>query len=513
MSSLCSEEKCNRKVFDKNEKCVLHCEKKDYSFDFHNSGILGEFNDKLIDYISSNLFDYGIYKETATVNKQKVRDYLKGTDCTEEVKEFIKDKTVVFSEIFFPCRDNRDYFDYHKTLKKLKAIHFNYCQFSAHSINIEELEMFYQDCVFNDYWSISRVKLLSNHNNVLYQQCHFRNEITVYVDDNNEGKLDNSLFNDCKFDKKLSFGNIILEKPVFNNSEHFEMSIPTLEISNCKFESKFTPNKLISESVSIIDSEFESKFEFKECDTSNFELINTNIAGIFDCYKTRFGVFNSFKNVLSDFVGFEVCEFGSQTNKQTKFTYTTFLDFVSFRNAKFNTGLDIETTNLKESPNFLNIRLNKKDTTRATLRIIKDSFDKSGNHLDANNFFVWEMKKYKKELDNKPFGQEKVIFWLNEKTSNFGQNYILPIKWLIFFACLYYVLTLGHDANLLYKMAPSANGFISTVSNLLNHVAAGIIPFSKLLREGMEFLSLIFYAIYASLIWQTIVALKRHTKR
>jgi len=29
----------------------------------------------------------------------------------------------------------------------------------------------------------------------------------------------------------------------------------------------------------------------------------------------------------------------------------------------------------------------------------------------------------------------------------------------------------------------------------------------------MEFVSLIFYIIYASLIWQTIVAVKRHTKR
>lgn len=74
-------------------------------------------------------------------------------------------------------------------------------------------------------------------------------------------------------------------------------------------------------------------------------------------------------------------------------------------------------------------------------------------------------------------------------------------------------LILGHEGNLLYNLVPSANEAISSVSNVLNGIAANIIPFKKLLREGMEFTSLVFYIIFASLIWQTIVAVKRHTQR
>ena len=56
---------------------------------------------------------------------------------------------------------------------------------------------------------------------------------------------------------------------------------------------------------------------------------------------------------------------------------------------------DLENINLKESPNFLNTKIEPKNTNRETFRITKDSFDKIGNHIEANKFFVYEMKKHK----------------------------------------------------------------------------------------------------------------------
>ncbi|WOQ95323.1 hypothetical protein R4533_14805 [Vibrio cholerae] len=102
---------------------------------------------------------------------------------------------------------------------------------------------------------------------------------------------------------------------------------------------------------------------------------------------------------------------------------------------------------------------------------------------------------------------------MNEKTSDFGQSYLLPIFWMFVFSVIYYLLILGHESNLLYNLVPSANKLIASVSNAVNGIAANIIPFKKLLREGMEFVSLLFYVIFASLTWQTIVAVKRHTRR
>ncbi|EKN5934533.1 hypothetical protein DVQ16_19505, partial [Yersinia enterocolitica] len=87
------------------------------------------------------------------------------------------------------------------------------------------------------------------------------------------------------------------------------------------------------------------------------------------------------------------------------------------------------------------------------------------------------------------------------------------IFWIIIFSVFYYLLTLGHDSNLLYTLIPSENEKIKLISNIFNGIASSIIPFKSLLREGMEFISLLFYIIFASLIWQTIVAVKRHTRR
>ncbi|EOW9499008.1 hypothetical protein ACOCGS_003564, partial [Vibrio cholerae] len=224
------------------------------------------------------------------------------------------------------------------------------------------------------------------------------------------------------------------------------------------------------------------------------------------------------KNIFSDFVGFEKCKFAalqgiSELNQISVFRYVTFLSFTNFRNATFSQGLDLEDTNLKEAPNFLNINLLSNNTNRETLRIIKHSFDKIGNHIEANKFFVLEMKKYKQELSVRPINQERLILLLNEKTSDFGQSYLLPIFWMFVFSVIYYLLILGHESNLLYNLVPSANKLIASVSNAVNGIAANIIPFKKLLREGMEFVSLLFYVIFASLTWQTIVAVKRHTRR
>ena len=48
--------------------------------------------------------------------------------------------------------------------------------------------------------------------------------------------------------------------------------------------------------------------------------------------------------------------------------------------------------------------------------------------------------------------------------------------------------------------------------NILNGWAGHILPFQKFLKLGMQLISL-FYMIFAGLTWQTVVAIKRHTRR
>ena len=102
---------------------------------------------------------------------------------------------------------------------------------------------------------------------------------------------------------------------------------------------------------------------------------------------------------------------------------------------------------------------------------------------------------------------------LNEKISNFGQSYIRPISWIVIAGFVYMALIKGYESNLLYRIVPSANSGVESVAHVANSFAKAVLPFQRLLKEGMEFVSLMFYVVFSSLVWQTIVAVKRQTKR
>ena len=123
------------------------------------------------------------------------------------------------------------------------------------------------------------------------------------------------------------------------------------------------------------------------------------------------------------------------------------------------------------------------------------------------------METYKNELSKSPLSQAKVVFYLNKFVSNFGQSYLKPVTWILVMSVIYYMLILGYENHLLYRVHPPANGIIASVSSFFNDLAKNFLPLKKLLKPGMEFVSVIFYVIFASLTWQTIIAIKRHTKR
>jgi hypothetical protein len=219
LSQVCSFDDCAREVFESTAECVLHCKKSDYSHDFQNKGILREFDDALIEYIAESAFEWKRPENPEIVSIESLKTYLREGAGSDEVISFCNNEVTVFTFIFFPCRDSRDNFDYLKILRRIKGAHFNYCKFTAHSVEIPKVETFFQDCEFFQWWSITQSKLLGNVNNVLYQNCQFREDVSSYLDDDHSATLDIPLFNNCSFDKSLSFGNVSLKKPVFSNTD------------------------------------------------------------------------------------------------------------------------------------------------------------------------------------------------------------------------------------------------------------------------------------------------------
>lgn len=513
--TICSIDNCNLDTYKENINCILHCKKDSYQSDRHKIGFLNSFYEELIKYIITEVENKRSLFDRVSLNNINLEKYLKqGSDAKTKESIFTE---IVLTNIVFPFRDSRDDFDYLGILKKLNSIHFNYCEFNLNSLDLNSTYCFYQDCIFHNKWYIYNVPVLKNINNVLYQDCTFHDTVSSHSDD--KYIIKSQLFNDCKFNNDIEFDNIIFKFPIFNNTKNISSTIKSFRITNCEIEEKFILNFCDIDLFLLESTVFKSKFEFKNNKVNEFKIFNTNYLKLVDMYETEYNKFSIVKSIFDDFVGFEKCVFGFDKNCNSdnsfvaKFTYATFLCFVNFRNTKFNCGLDIENINFKESPNFLNTEINAKYSNRETFRIIKDSFDKIGNNIEANKYFSYEMKKYKEELKNTNKKQERFIFFLNEKISNYGQSYVRPIFLMIISSAIYYLLVLGHKNNLLYKICTDFNGILTRVSGIFNGMSKSILPISRFLTDGMEFISLIFYIIFASLIWQTLIAIKRHTKR
>ncbi len=510
---------CAVETFGDKSECVLHLEKSSYHSD-SNRGILKSFFSELIKEISEFPFQYK--DQTNTINSDAFSKYLStGEFFANDIVEFAKESLIVLQNIKFPERDDRDSYDYLRALQKLGCIHFIDCDFHTHSLSLSNVKCFYQNCQFHANWYIYNSLLLENVNSVLYQECVFHQYVSTTSDDSSNVDenyiLENTLFNNCSFKQKLEFHRIESKKPLFNNTDSVNTLIEHFQLSECIFHEKFILNNC---NINIYHSSatiFNSKFEFKNNKVNSFYVDDTNHFGLVDTFGTHFDRFNISKSIFKDFVGFEECQFGSIDNQSIQnistFKYATFLSFVNFRNTTFNSGLDIKNINLKEAPNFLNVNIHSNNSNRETFRIIKNSFDKIGNNIEANKFFVFEMKKYKEELKNSDQYQERFILFLNENISNFGQSYIKPILWIIALSVVYTLIVVGYENNSLYKIIPSANNAISGLADSVNQVAKSILPFKNVLANKIEFISLIFYIVFTSLIWQTVIALKKHTKK
>jgi len=510
----CSINECNIDTYEQSSKCILHCEKNDYSSGCNKPGFLQLFEKELISYIAIGACSW-TDSIPGSINIQVYEEYLKNSSPSES--DLTLDLPIVLTRIVFPEIGERDRFDYLDVLGKLKEITFNKCDFKSYGLRLLKSSLFFQECRFLNKWHIYNSKILDNFDNVLYQSCTFYDDVSSYSEGDGKYIIDNQLFSDCKFNSKIEFGDIIFKKQMFNNSDGVGEVIGSFRLTGCELHEKFILNCYHIGQFSLEDTVFTSKFEFKHNKVEDFRIYNTNYLKLVDMFGTEYKKFNIVKSIFEDFVGFERCVFGTEKDSDTclvaTFTYATFLCFVNFRNTIFNSGLDIENINLKESPNFLNTEINFKYSNRETFRIIKNSFDEIGNHIEANKYFAYEMKSYKKELENTNKKQERLIFFLNEKISNYGQSYVRPICLIIGLSILYCLLMLGYENDVLYRICTDINGALQIISSALNGVSKNILPFSRFLKEGMEFVSLVFYIFFTSLIWQTLVAVKRHTKR
>lgn len=536
---------CKLSKYKEYSECILHCTKetlsslsnpyfKDYDL----------FFDSLIEYILEQALL--IKKDDPNITKENLVKYFSLSDIhfralqkhddlsdTENGIEHILPETtkvlkyllkyfqntkIVFSKIHFPNTDGRDVPNYEYILKKLGEIHFNYCSFYITSLDLDEVKCFFQDCDFYEYWSLKNFKVSEELDDLeLYNACTFHEDVTASGAEKDKYILEYVQFNGCTFEKKLTFENINALKPIFKDWSGFESTIDILNIANCKFDNRFIVNNYNIGNVLFENTVFTEKFEFTNDTVNEMDITNCNFEKLAEFYGSTFEQFKIFKSIFTDYTGFEQCEFGKKYDIENQyianFKYVTFLSFVNFRNTEFKSGLLFEDTNLKESPNFLNSEISFENTSRETFRIIKYSFDKLGNHIEANKYFSLEMKKYKEELStDRNWSQERFIFWFNEKVSNYGQNYLKATMWLLISSFLYTLLIILSENTEFKDWLRNQDLILSTIK-YLNSWFSSVIIFKKVLPKNLEFITVIFAILQSTLIWHILVSVRRHSKR
>lgn len=422
-------------------------------------------------------------------------------------------------------------------IRALGRIWFKDCEFhcGAFDLGDERYAAYcFENCTFKAAWDLDNGVVLHNPSGAMFHRCHFALPIRLsgcLVEDDLASQTPASAFSTCTFESDLVLNGANLEAPIFIDGKADCVAdrkrFLRLKIRNTSIKARFILNDAEIESFECIDSVFTAKAEMKNCRIKNFQAENTNFEKLVDFYETSFAHFVLRKSILSDFVGFEACQFGDpdvQRSSQTpevkpesvKFEYATFMSFANFRDTRFYTGLDLRNSNRKELPNFIGAWFStdaQKMTDRESFRIIKHSFDAVGNHVDGNTFFAMEMRSYRTELKGTKRYAERLLLWCNDIFADFGQSYLRPIIWLIALVGLFAGVRHGQQQNWLYRVYPPLNDFLGAFSFALNEWAKNLKIFNPIMWFEMEFLSIVFGVAFSILIWLTVVSIRRHSKR
>lgn len=456
---ICDEDcygKCERNIYV-DSKCILHCKKNDYQKDRH-SGLLKKFYDEFIKYTIDKLFEYEKLLENELNEEDLATYFISNSFDNEEYNNILKKITFVPSCIHFPTRDDRDNFDYLKILNLFGHIHFNICEFYLSSLYLKDIECFFQDCTFHDSWTLHNYGLLGNQDDVIYQTCIFKKDISNYTPDKEKelATYNYSQFDyTCQFNSSIKFNRVKFQMPLFKTNQYNYLEdriLGLLEFIYCTFEEKFELNKLKIILFNCYDSVFNGKFEFKENKIDSFIVYNTNFESISDLYGCTFTKFNIEKSIFNDFAGFEKCIFGTENKLKEEvaiFKHTTFKDAFNIRDAKFLSGIDLRNTNLQGETNLLDAEIDIENTNRETFRALKHSFDSIGNIIEANKYYQKEMQKreeeLKRELPSNLF--EWLIFKIHDISSNHSQNAVSSLFWIYIVSLIFSLFTFYEKEN------------------------------------------------------------------
>jgi hypothetical protein len=220
-----------------------------------------------------------------------------------------------------------------------------------------------------------------------------------------------------------------------------------VNFSKATLEQDFIISESSFDGILFIDSRIrkEAEVEIRHAKINTFVLnkyVNESEKVIFDFVTIE-------RNLVIKNVGFEHERFTQTDISKAK---------VEIENSSFN-------SNFFNSVKWGTITENRYKATRDIFRQLKAFSEQQKNFIDADGFYSLEMKEQKKELkrENKELkGFEKIshyltnlaVFYIHEKTSNFSQNWLLPIYWLFILGMLGVIVSSDDLLNYLPWICP-----------------------------------------------------------
>ena len=489
MSRICSENECKREVFE-NGKCIFHCEK-------------GDWNNKSIELKEWNKIEEKIKKFWDEI-RQHVKESVPEVNFPGvNFKKFIF-PGILFNEGFPDDNYNSFYKDY-KTQKK-KKLFFRECTF-LDSISIPVFNVAFHNCTFQqlDFFindSSKSLKLIGCKN--FFGECTIYNLKKSPLTNSNSKEIPlNIKIRHCKFNNDINIKRLWISELLIENTS-FKQS---LKLSDCLIEE-------------IDISNDESNKDKKKINKIDFE--NNEFGKKSDIYFENVDIgFLSFKKNVNDskFISF----FDTNILKELEFINSN-LSNMEFHNCNVSSASKMFKNVAFISNNGFTIfngvkwgdisKTFEKKTDRDTFRQLKYVNEKQGNIIVANKFYSAEMAAYKKELkddQNKHNWQDKVIFWLNEKVSNFSQNWLRPLGW---FFLLGFIAFISSNINkILYYLSDASKITSATFLNAIYDFFKYLNPFNTFAGEWNPIIWLIFKALSVFIIYQFIISLRRQTRR
>ncbi|VEJ09841.1 hypothetical protein [Actinobacillus delphinicola] len=520
----CTHEGCEFEIY-KDDLCILHCEKTGKETEEEVS----QFHETLLRYSVRDILNNPVIMGKVSENDlmsylHNPRDFYLGHTFLYLYNLFSR-ISIKFYNIKFPEKYN------HNDLDVFENKSFNYCKFLG-SIFVYEgfssdrkVESFY-GCEFHSGVFVLNIKF--DHRNEMInrnrkQTLSNYQQVLGDVNLNNVGRVndliyfskDNLQFKYCYFNNVLWIENSNINSSflISNNLIH------ELFINKCSFMEGYELTELITNKINsfkLYDSLFYIPFIFNKMKINIFLVKNSIFKGNLDLSNSSFDEIYLINSKFEDNCYISDIKFNSMENKYCLFNINKcyFNKIVNFGGSNLIGGLKIERTFFLSEVNFKDCEINDNKTNRETYRLIKNSLDKNGDIIEANKYFVEEMKAYNREISWKKNPAEKILLHFNEIISNFGSSYIIPLLLIIITMIIYSIIVFEFDHRYMEDISNLPLYKESIFScNLWNNIAKNFSYFNFKLKPGMEFISLLFYIFWGICTWHLIVAVKRHTKR